>query len=167
MGCAASKPPDILSSASVHPLKTRDSEARKTLGEGPKRFALIGERSIEEQIEALDLNERECFDTLKKKWEEKYPDAPFTDEMYLRFARCSPGAKKFSKKSSFKAMKKFDKRYLSLTAAGMKRQLMTKVSTGAIILAMLSICFPLPMPTADTLFFKPADTLSCPWFQDA
>jgi hypothetical protein len=133
MGCAASKPADILSSARVYPSKTEDSQARnKTLGSGPKRFALIGEWPIELQIEALDPNERECFDSLKGKWEERYPDSPFSDEMYLRFARCSPGAKTFNKKSSFKAMKKFDKRYLSLTAAGMKRQLMTKVSTRAI-----------------------------------
>ena len=94
---------------------------------GPQRFApAVGERTIEEQIASLSSTEKECFDTLKSKWNEKYPDQPFTDAMILRFARCSPGMEKFNEKAAWKVMKKFDRRYLHLKAAGMEDQLLSK-----------------------------------------
>lgn len=93
---------------------------------GPVRFAPKGERSIQEQIDSLEPSERECFDNLKKKWEDKHPDEPFPDAMYLRFARCSPGAKKFNESASWKVMKKFDRRYLTLKAADIEDQLLSK-----------------------------------------
>lgn len=99
------------------------------LGPGPMRFAHVGEKTIEEQLAALNEEEKACFDYLKTKWEDKHPDPAdryFTDEMYLRFARCSPGRKKFQKDPAWKVMKKFDSRYLTMTASSMEAQLMSK-----------------------------------------
>jgi CRAL/TRIO domain len=98
----------------------------ESLGDGPMRFALKGEQSVEEQIQALTESEKACFDNLKMKWEEKHPDDGFSDSFYLRFARCSPGKEKFSEKAAWKVMKKFDKRYASLKAADLEKQLATK-----------------------------------------
>jgi hypothetical protein len=96
---------------------------------GPERFAPSkDERTIQEQIEDLSTEEKECFDNLKKKWSEKYPDDKdlFEDEMILRFAYCSPGTQKFNEKASWKVMKNFDKRFLNLKAADLEKQLLTK-----------------------------------------
>lgn len=94
---------------------------------GPERFAPSKEeRTIEEQIAGLSEEEKECFDNLKGKWAEKYPDQSFDDKMVLRFAYCSPGAKKFNEKSAWKVMKNFDRRFLSLNAVDMEEQLMSK-----------------------------------------
>jgi hypothetical protein len=82
------------------------------LGPGPMRFAPTDERSVEEQIASLSKKEKECVGLLKRKWEEAHPDTPFSDGMYLRFARCSPGSKKFNFNASWKVMKKFDHRYV-------------------------------------------------------
>ena len=100
-------------------------KARRELGNGPLRFAAEGERSTEEQIAALTVAEKKCFDSLKSKWEEKH--SPFSDDMYLRFARCSPGKEKFNEKASMRVMKQYDKRYLRLTAADLEEQLLSKV----------------------------------------
>jgi hypothetical protein len=97
----------------------------KELADGPFRFAPKDERSVEEQIASLTPDEKQCFNSLKEKWEQKHPESPFSDYMYLRFARCSPGTKKFQEKASFKVMKKFDKRYLELTAESLESQLKT------------------------------------------
>lgn len=97
-----------------------------SLGDGPMRFAPKDERSTEEQVQSLTPAEKECFDNLKTKWEEKNPDEPFSDEMYLRFARCSPGKTKFNEKASWKVMKKFDRHYLDLKAADLEKQLASK-----------------------------------------
>lgn len=99
--------------------------ARKELGDGPMRFAPTEERSIQEQIASLTETEKKCFDNLKAKWEKNYE--PFSDEMYLRFARCSPGREKFNEKSAFKVMKNFPRRYLELNAVELEKQLATKV----------------------------------------
>lgn len=102
-------------------------KALRELGAGPMRFAPKEERSTAEQINALTESERTCFDNLKRKWEESNP--PFSDEMYLRFARCSPGKDKFKEAASYKVMKSFSPRYLSLTATDLQQQLLTKVSS--------------------------------------
>ena len=95
-----------------------------SLGDGPLRFAPKNERTIQEQMDALSDSEKQCVQALKTKWEEK--NEPFPDDMYLRFARCSPGTKKFNEKASLKVMKKFDRRYLDLTAAELEPQLASK-----------------------------------------
>jgi len=101
-----------------------------TLDEGPLRFAPKGERSTREQIDALTKRERACFDALRTKWEEpskkgKNGEA-FSDELYLRFARCSPGREKFNESASLKVMAKFDReRYASVNAVALERQLAT------------------------------------------
>lgn len=103
--------------------KTLEAE----LGPGPMRFAPSpDERSVDEQLASLTDHERECVDTLKSKWEAAHPDLPFSDAMYLRFARCSPGQKKFNTKASWKVMKAFDHRYLSLTAETLEGQLLSQ-----------------------------------------
>ena len=58
------------------------------------RFAPKDERSIEEQLASLTEEEKKCVDNLKASWEAKNPTETFSDEMYLRFARCSPGKTK-------------------------------------------------------------------------
>jgi hypothetical protein len=105
------------------------SALEKELGPGPMRFAPSkDERTTDEQIDSLDdQGERACFDALKTKWQDKYPEKAFSDEMLLRFARCSPGKKKFQTNNSWKVMRKFDHRYLSLKAATMEKQLLSKV----------------------------------------
>ena len=98
------------------------------LGPGPMRFAPSSdERSLEQQLASLTAREKECVDTLRSKWEAVHPDLPFSDAMYLRFARCSPGQKKFNVKASWKVMKAFDHRYLSLTAETLENQLLSQV----------------------------------------
>jgi len=96
---------------------------------GPERFAPAKEeRTTEEQIAGLSEEEKECFDNLKSKWNKKFPDVAeqFGDGMLLRFAYCSPGKRKFNEQASWKVMKNFDRRFLSLTAVGLEEQLMTK-----------------------------------------
>jgi hypothetical protein len=119
-------------------LKALESE----LGPGPMRFAPHGERTAQDQIDSLVGDDLKCFEALKKKWQKEYPDKPYTDSMILRFARCSPGEKKFNAKSSYKVMKNFDRRYLTLTAEALEDQLLSKV------------CARLCVFTYDYFFFK-------------
>lgn len=76
---------------------------------------------------SLTPEERGAVDTLKTTWETqtKVPHE-FDDAMYLRFARCSPGPKKFNPETAWKVMKKYDVRYLTLNAADLEAQLLTK-----------------------------------------
>lgn len=99
------------------------------LGPGPLRFGpAIYERTYERQMESLTRYQYHCVQNLRRKWEEKNPDLPFDDEMYLRFARASPGSRKpFNVKAARKAMLAFDHHYLSLTAEGMEPLLQSKV----------------------------------------
>ena len=87
---------------------------------------LIGiSTSFEEQLNSLTAEQRSCYDELKRLWEErvqekiakgaksKHADIElFPDPMYLTFARCSPGAKKFNADTAFKVMKNYDQRFL-------------------------------------------------------
>jgi hypothetical protein len=82
-------------------------------------------RKFSEKIEALPLEHRSCFNALKSKWEVKHGGKnPFPDEWYLRFAMCSG----FKFKDAWTVMKRFDRRYLSLSITSMEKQLLTKVS---------------------------------------
>ena len=104
---------------------------KNELGDGPARFVPIGERSFKDQLEALTEEERECYDTLKKRWEElvrvKKDIKLFSDPMYLTFARCSPGTKKFNPGSAFKVMKNYDQRFLSeVNASTLESQLRSR-----------------------------------------
>lgn len=95
----------------------------------PERFAPPpGERTVQEQIDDLSPEEFECFENLKRRWSEKYPDEAdlFDDEMILRFAYCSPGPEKFNEAAAWKVMQNYDKRFLSLTATYLEEQLSTK-----------------------------------------
>ena len=110
------------------------SPTNKSLGPGPNRFAAEGERPIGMQIASLSEEERVCFDNLRSRWKDLHPDRPFSDEMYLRFARCSPGKTKFNEMTAWRVMNRFDRRYLVLTAARLESQLLSKVRvmTGAV-----------------------------------
>lgn len=135
-------------------------DARKELGDGPMRFAPTEERSIEEQIASLNEAEKKCFDNLKAKWEKTYE--PFSDEIYLRFARCSPGKEKFNEKSAFIVMKSFPRRYLELNAMKIEKQLATKVWFTLSLLfrkAQFLIQFQNFISTS-------TDSLSRTWFED-
>ena len=96
------------------------------LGEGPMRFAKRGERSLEKQLEGLGQAELRCFYNLKRKWNEYEKAFVLSDEMILRFARNS-GGKPYKEKAAWKAMKKFNSRFLRLSAKQMHKQLLTKV----------------------------------------
>jgi len=97
---------------------------RKGLGDGPMRFHPISERTLSAQIDTLAKDERACFDELKARWNKKQNRGhEYSDKLILRFARCSPGLKKFNADASFKVMESFDPRYLSLTADSLESQL--------------------------------------------
>ena len=102
----------------------------ESLGPGPNRFAAKGERPISEQIASLSPEERECYNSLRIRWKALHPDRPYSDEMYLRFARCSPGKTKFNEKTAWRVMNRFDRRYLVLTASRLESQLLSKVRLG-------------------------------------
>ena len=61
------------------------------------------QRSIEEQINSLNKNERECFDELRSFWDNDKMDVKYDDFQILRFARCSPGKVKFNADQSKKS----------------------------------------------------------------
>lgn len=85
------------------------------------------ERPLEDQMASLTPDERKAVQTLKKKWESqsKIPHE-FDDAMYLRFARCSPGPKKFNVDTAWKVMKKYDGRYLKMKIEDLEDQLLTE-----------------------------------------
>lgn len=94
-------------------------------------FYYQNERSFAEQMEALSEEERACVDALKARWEKKDRKGgikKFSDEMYLRFARNSPGKTKFNEKTAFNVMKNFDARYLTLKASNpdLEKQLLSQ-----------------------------------------
>jgi len=101
-------------------------DIKSELGDGPARFFNQNERSFSKQLTSLTDEQRACYDTLKKRWEEKERGHSFPDNMYLRFARNSPGKTKFKTESAWKVMKKYDQRYLSMSATKLEEQLMTK-----------------------------------------
>jgi hypothetical protein len=139
---------------------SRDSSSRRLLGNGPLRFApqtlessckeqRSSTKSIQEQINALNASERACFEHLKQKWEKKcYSSSDpkngtdvqqllFSNEMLLRFLRCSAAAgagggadnnKAFHERAAWKIMKAYPQRCRHLTAASLEQQLQTKVS---------------------------------------
>jgi hypothetical protein len=102
---------------------------RKEIGNGPCRFApSLTERTLQEQIDLLSMEEKMCFHNLKIKWEENADSEPFiSDDWYLRFARCSPGPTKYNEKSAWIVMSKFNRKYDKLTAELLEQQLLTKV----------------------------------------
>ena len=101
-------------------------KAQKELGDGPMRFAPIDEKTTAEQIAALSEEEKACFDELKERWNKKDRGHKYSDAMILRFARCSPGPKKFAVEPAFKVMKNFNPRYLELHAEKLEDQLLSK-----------------------------------------
>lgn len=102
------------------------------LGPEPMRFAPDKpERSIEEQLDQLNPEQRECFDFVIDHWEDKYPDLCLADELTLRYCRNSHG-EPFSTRTTWKALRKLkgDKNtilaLLDLKANNLMEQLYTK-----------------------------------------
>ena len=87
-------------------------EMERSIGAGALRFApdIKHLKSVAAQLEELTDAQKDCFASLKVKWEAAHPEMLFPDEMYLRFARCSPG-QAFDEKSAWKVMKSFEQRY--------------------------------------------------------
>lgn len=121
------------------------------LGEGPYRFAPPEpERKLQQQLDSLSVEEKECVDALIDKWDANHPADPLPDELVLRSARNSH--EPFHKKQAWNAMKVIQRPktmgYLSLSAVKMEKQL----STGTL--------FPLPgMNTKnnhEVLYMKPS-----------
>eukprot|EP00568_Trieres_chinensis_P005759 CAMPEP_0183292292 /NCGR_PEP_ID=MMETSP0160_2-20130417/1398_1 /TAXON_ID=2839 ORGANISM="Odontella Sinensis, Strain Grunow 1884" /NCGR_SAMPLE_ID=MMETSP0160_2 /ASSEMBLY_ACC=CAM_ASM_000250 /LENGTH=298 /DNA_ID=CAMNT_0025453219 /DNA_START=10 /DNA_END=906 /DNA_ORIENTATION=+ len=117
--------PNVRSSKATDNKLFDQEDVKTSLGDGPLRFA-HQERTVKEQIDSLSPEERACVDALKQRWEKKDRGHVFSDEMYLRFARCSPGATKFNEEAAWKVMKKFNPRYLTLTAEKLEQQMLTK-----------------------------------------
>jgi len=85
----------------------------------------IGGRSDSMQLAVLNTQDLECFENLKRRWQESYPGEPFDDRTILLFAQCAP-AGSFNEASAWKTMNNYERRYLSLTANGLRKQLLTK-----------------------------------------
>jgi hypothetical protein len=75
------------------------------LDDGPLRFAPIGEKTLEEQINTLSHADRRCYKNLKQRWEDrraKKGGALYTREMILRFARNTKRKDKFFEERAWK-----------------------------------------------------------------
>jgi hypothetical protein len=112
--------------------------AEQELGAGPMRFSRKGERSLQEQLESLSEPNRQTYEHLAKKWNDRARGGgrfPLTYEWILRFARNNCSYSKtntghnivFQERKAWKAMRKFKKRFSKLTIAGeLEDQLRTK-----------------------------------------
>lgn len=98
-------------------LKRQIEENSDTMG----RF-VSHERSLKDQLDSLTQRERNCFVILRQHWDTDHRAMP--GHMYLRFARFC----RFDIRQGRKLLSKFSDRYLSLTAAALEPQLMTRVS---------------------------------------
>ena len=88
----------------------------------------LAPKSIHWMPATLSIDEQNCVNALKSRWEARKSRSTrqrFTDEWYLRFARCSPG-RPFHFPSAWKVMCNFSLRYLDLNIVGMERQLLTR-----------------------------------------
>ena len=87
-------------------------------------------------MNSLNEHELACVETLKAIWEEleQYNketqewyqverDYVFTDEIYLRFARCN----RFQIESALEMMERLEHRYLNITCRAVERQLTKQV----------------------------------------
>jgi hypothetical protein len=115
------------------------------LGEGAMRFAPTpGEQpTFAQQVSALSTSQRQVYHSLKTRWDDSrhqrknkiynptLDDIP--DYMFLRFARFSVSSKdidrgeEFREDRAWKALIKYDHRYIHMTARNMEAQLLTKV----------------------------------------
>lgn len=85
---------------------------------------LTGSLPLSERLDSLPMEHRACYNALKSKWEIKNGGKnAFPDELYLRFAMCY----NFDFKNAWSLMKRFDRRYLSLSITSMEKALCTKV----------------------------------------
>jgi len=95
------------------------------------RMTLHEERSIDEQIAALPTAHKKALEELKEKWLAKERKVSFSDAMFLRFLRASPGDTKFNVRTAYKVMINYASWSLqidlpNLTIAKVRRQLETK-----------------------------------------
>jgi hypothetical protein len=110
---------------------------RRKLGDGPMRFSPsqpsgggatalpFRERTTKDQIESLSAAERDVFDYIRYKWQSRNPAMPLSDDLFLRFARCSL----FNDREAWRTMKKYNKHIQQLTAEHLEPQLRSKVCT--------------------------------------
>lgn len=127
---------------------------RAFIGKGPMRFAPEKpERGIQEQLNSMTHRERACFDDINDWWDDACPLNGLTDELFLRYARNSPGEEAFNKRAAWNVLITLEQddsisRQLSLTATDMKNQLMTNT------------LFPLPglktKDNHDVLYMRPS-----------
>lgn len=81
------------------------------------------EQSLDDQVDSLTYEQKACIYSLKGNWERtRCPDNAFPDEIYLRFARSN----NFDFSLSWKAINRFDVRYLNLSIHTMETQLLSK-----------------------------------------
>jgi hypothetical protein len=111
--------------------------AEQELEAGPLCFLHKGERTLQEQLESLSEPNRQTYEHLVQKWHGRARRGggfPLSNELILRFAcnNCSYNKTNtdhnlvFQEKKALKAMRKFKRRYLSLTAWALEEQLLTK-----------------------------------------
>lgn len=114
---------------------------RAELGPGPARFLPTQpERSIQEQLSSLSLEDRDCLDILKAKWlkrglelrnrkngQKSMMPLNLSDAWFLRIARNNTGDDgQFNVQQSWAALKKLNARYLTFKVDDLEDQLMTK-----------------------------------------
>jgi hypothetical protein len=101
------------------------------IGEGPLRFANRGERSLDQQIQDLSRSDRICYKNLLQRWDDRRTKMNtgtyhLPKEACLRFARNNTKKDGFCEERAWKWMRKFNKRYLCLSAHGLEEQLLSK-----------------------------------------
>ena len=104
--------------------------ALEALGEGPMRFA-HPRRPLQTQVASLSQEDQHSLHLLRADWKEDANANEYnqfmTGEMILRFFRqCQEVDAEKKQLAIWRAMKGYDVRYLSLTAQGLERQLLTK-----------------------------------------
>lgn len=101
------------------------------LSPGQRRFAMHDERGLAEQLDDLTADERAAFEELKERWGAKPRAHDYSDEMFLKFIRCSPGERKFNVKTAYPVVKKYtpwalEQGYHRLPVGRVEAQLRTK-----------------------------------------
>jgi hypothetical protein len=101
------------------------------IGEGPLRFTNKGERSLDQQIQALSRSDRICYKQLLQRWEDRMTKKSrgtyhLPKEACLRFARNNTKKDGFCEERAWRSMLKFNNRYLCLSAHRLEQQLLSK-----------------------------------------
>jgi hypothetical protein len=97
---------DISDALTTAPDHEKFDFTEMNLGDGPLRFAPIGERSLEDQIMSLSKSDRRCYKNLKQRWDDrkakKRVNFDYPKDMILRFARNNQKSGQFVEERAWK-----------------------------------------------------------------